>query len=67
MAWSESQPEFPDVTGWRYFGGPLDGEPFVLEPGFPPPDEEGHEDWTGHYAMEPEAKRYAWVAKPMPR
>jgi hypothetical protein len=65
MPWSDSQPDFPDVTGWRYFGGPLDGEPFVLEIGVPPPSQESRDGWTGHYAMNRDAKRYEWREGPM--
>lgn len=55
-----------ELQGWTYFGGPLDGEPVELEPGWPAPDEISHVGWSGHYRQMPEQKRYEWTEQPLP-
>lgn len=58
---------FPDVTGWKYFGGPFDDQPVFLEPGWPAPSKIGRVSWTnGHYAENLTERRYEWVGKPLP-
>lgn len=51
-----------------FFGGPDDGKPVVLQPGWPRPDVIGHRDWPGDgYVWNYHLNRFEWKADAMLR
>lgn len=55
----------PKPEDWTYYGGER-GEIVEFEPGWPPPNEMSHVEWTGHYKQNREKHRYEWSEEPMP-
>lgn len=50
----------------EFFGGPDDGRPVVLEPGWPRPDVIGHRDWPGDgYVWNYDQGRFEWKTNAM--